>query len=69
MTRRQKNRAFCYFCNSVQKLPICAQCGKYMIKTHAFLLSNICLAFNQFEPVGSSLSFTVMLYLTINKTT
>ncbi|MEJ1286176.1 zinc finger protein 330 [Cricetulus griseus] len=27
--RRQKNRAFCYFCNSVQKLPICAQCGKY----------------------------------------
>ncbi|KAF4801444.1 hypothetical protein TURU_034746 [Turdus rufiventris] len=25
--RRQKNRAFCYFCNSVQKLPICAQCG------------------------------------------
>lgn len=26
--RRQKNRAFCYFCNSVQKLPICAQCGK-----------------------------------------
>uniref|UniRef100_A0ACB8E844 Uncharacterized protein n=1 Tax=Sphaerodactylus townsendi TaxID=933632 RepID=A0ACB8E844_9SAUR len=26
--RRQKNRAFCYFCSSVQKLPICAQCGK-----------------------------------------
>uniref|UniRef100_A0AAQ6AN89 Zinc finger protein 330 n=1 Tax=Amphiprion ocellaris TaxID=80972 RepID=A0AAQ6AN89_AMPOC len=26
--RKQKNRAFCYFCNSVQKLPICAQCGK-----------------------------------------
>ncbi|XP_027722775.1 zinc finger protein 330 isoform X1 [Vombatus ursinus] len=26
--RRQKNRAFCYFCNSVQKLPLCAQCGK-----------------------------------------
>ncbi|XP_021103366.1 zinc finger protein 330 isoform X1 [Heterocephalus glaber] len=26
--RRQKNRAFCYFCNAVQKLPICAQCGK-----------------------------------------
>uniref|UniRef100_A0A3Q2FFH4 Zinc finger protein 330 n=1 Tax=Cyprinodon variegatus TaxID=28743 RepID=A0A3Q2FFH4_CYPVA len=24
----QKNRAFCYFCNSVQKLPVCAQCGK-----------------------------------------
>ena len=36
MTRRQKNRAFCYFCNSVQKLPICAQCGKYMVKMHAF---------------------------------
>jgi len=25
---RQKNRAFCYFCAAVQKLPICAQCGK-----------------------------------------
>lgn len=26
--RRQKNRAFCYFCNSVQKVPMCAHCGK-----------------------------------------
>nr|XP_020447474.1 zinc finger protein 330 [Monopterus albus]XP_020447475.1 zinc finger protein 330 [Monopterus albus]XP_020447476.1 zinc finger protein 330 [Monopterus albus] len=26
--RKQKNRAFCYFCNAVQKLPVCAQCGK-----------------------------------------
>uniref|UniRef100_A0A674NX25 Zinc finger protein 330 n=1 Tax=Takifugu rubripes TaxID=31033 RepID=A0A674NX25_TAKRU len=26
--RKQKNRAFCYFCNAVQKLPICANCGK-----------------------------------------
>lgn len=26
--RRQKNRAFCYFCASVQKLPICGSCGK-----------------------------------------
>ncbi|XP_053478008.1 zinc finger protein 330 [Ictalurus furcatus] len=26
--RRQKNRAFCYFCGLVQKLPMCAQCGK-----------------------------------------
>lgn len=26
--RRQKNRAFCYFCSSVQKLPMCGQCGK-----------------------------------------
>lgn len=26
--RRQKNRAFCYFCQSVQKLPYCAQCGR-----------------------------------------
>jgi len=25
--RRQKNRAFCYFCASVQRLPVCAQCG------------------------------------------
>ncbi|XP_012941710.1 zinc finger protein 330 homolog [Aplysia californica] len=26
--RSQKNRAFCYFCNSLQRLPLCAQCGK-----------------------------------------
>ncbi|KAM7442321.1 Zinc finger protein 330 [Porites harrisoni] len=26
--RRQKNRAFCYFCASLQKLPICGNCGK-----------------------------------------
>jgi len=26
--RRQKNRAFCYFCQSIQRLPICAECGK-----------------------------------------
>ncbi|XP_070552665.1 zinc finger protein 330-like [Ptychodera flava] len=33
--RRQKNRAFCYFCNAVQKLPVCAHCGKTkcMMKT------------------------------------
>ncbi|CAH1777650.1 unnamed protein product [Owenia fusiformis] len=26
--RRQKNRAFCYFCQSVQRLPMCGHCGK-----------------------------------------
>lgn len=26
--RKQKSRAFCYFCSAVQRLPICAQCGK-----------------------------------------
>lgn len=33
--RKQKSRAFCYFCNSLQRLPICAQCGKVkcMLKT------------------------------------
>ncbi|XP_046860553.1 zinc finger protein 330 homolog isoform X2 [Xenia sp. Carnegie-2017] len=25
---RQKNRAFCYFCSAIQKIPICAECGK-----------------------------------------
>ncbi|XP_039248033.1 zinc finger protein 330-like [Styela clava] len=25
---KQRNRAFCYYCRAVQKLPICAQCGK-----------------------------------------
>lgn len=33
--RKQKNRAFCYFCQSLQRLPQCAQCGKVkcMLKT------------------------------------
>lgn len=31
ISRRQKNRAFCYFCSTVQKLPVCAQCGKVSI--------------------------------------
>lgn len=33
--RRQKNRAFCYFCFAVQRLPMCAHCGKTkcMMKT------------------------------------
>ncbi|KAK6172376.1 hypothetical protein SNE40_016039 [Patella caerulea] len=26
--KTQKNRAFCYFCGNLQRLPICAQCGK-----------------------------------------
>uniref|UniRef100_A0A0A9VYJ4 Zinc finger protein 330 n=2 Tax=Lygus hesperus TaxID=30085 RepID=A0A0A9VYJ4_LYGHE len=26
--RKQKNRAFCYFCRSVQRLPVCGHCGK-----------------------------------------
>jgi len=26
--RMQKNRSYCYFCQSIPKLPICAQCGK-----------------------------------------
>ncbi|CAF3777626.1 unnamed protein product [Adineta steineri] len=26
--KQQKNRAFCYFCQAVQTLPVCAQCGK-----------------------------------------
>ncbi|KAK3100617.1 hypothetical protein FSP39_022669 [Pinctada imbricata] len=24
----QKNRAFCYFCSALQRLPVCAHCGK-----------------------------------------
>merc|ERR1711993_31748 len=33
--RKQKNRAFCYFCQSIQRLPQCAECGKQkcMLKT------------------------------------
>ncbi|XP_039952003.1 zinc finger protein 330 homolog [Bactrocera tryoni] len=33
--KKQKSRAFCYFCQSLQRLPICAQCGKIkcMLKT------------------------------------
>jgi hypothetical protein len=26
--RRQKTRAFCYFCNAMPRLPVCGQCGK-----------------------------------------
>uniref|UniRef100_A0A2H1WXL7 SFRICE_014937 n=3 Tax=Noctuidae TaxID=7100 RepID=A0A2H1WXL7_SPOFR len=26
--KKQKNRAFCYFCQAVQRLPTCAHCGK-----------------------------------------
>lgn len=26
--RLQKNRAYCYFCNVIQKLPVCGHCGK-----------------------------------------
>lgn len=35
IARKQKSRAFCYFCQSIQRLPICAQCGKVkcMLKT------------------------------------
>ena len=25
---KQKNRAFCYFCNALNKLPMCGHCGK-----------------------------------------
>ncbi|XP_076623790.1 zinc finger protein 330 homolog Noa36 [Colletes latitarsis] len=33
--KKQKSRAFCYFCQSVQRLPMCAHCGKMkcMLKT------------------------------------
>ncbi|XP_023013673.1 zinc finger protein 330 homolog [Leptinotarsa decemlineata] len=33
--RKQRSRAFCYFCQSIQRLPVCAQCGKMkcMLKT------------------------------------
>nr|XP_003706490.1 PREDICTED: zinc finger protein 330 homolog [Megachile rotundata] len=33
--KKQKSRAFCYFCQSVQRLPMCAHCGKVkcMLKT------------------------------------
>ncbi|EFN60936.1 Zinc finger protein 330-like protein [Camponotus floridanus] len=33
--KKQKSRAFCYFCQSIQRLPMCAHCGKIkcMLKT------------------------------------
>lgn len=33
--KKQKNRAFCYFCASIQRIPMCCQCGKTkcMLKT------------------------------------
>ncbi|EDW81490.1 uncharacterized protein Dwil_GK10996 [Drosophila willistoni] len=40
--KKQKSRAFCYFCQSVQRLPICAQCGKIkcMAKTGDCLIKH-----------------------------
>ena len=34
-SNKQKNRAFCYFCSAINKLPMCAHCGKTkcMMKT------------------------------------
>ncbi|RXN09072.1 zinc finger protein 330 [Labeo rohita] len=49
--RRQKNRAFCYFCSSVQKLPMCAQCGGRIFRCsfcHNFLCED-----DQFEHQAS----------------
>lgn len=37
--RKQKNRAFCYFCGQVQRLPVCAHCGK----TKCLLKTGDCL--------------------------
>lgn len=37
--RKQKNRAFCYFCSAIQRVPICAQCGK----TKCFARTGDCL--------------------------
>lgn len=33
--KKQKSRAFCYFCQTLQRLPMCAHCGKIkcMLKT------------------------------------
>ena len=30
--RSQKNRAFCYFCSALQRLPVCGACGKFIRK-------------------------------------
>jgi len=40
--RKQKNRAFCYFCQSIQRLPQCAECGKVkcMLKTGDCLIKH-----------------------------
>eukprot|EP01130_Rhizamoeba_saxonica_P006923 TRINITY_DN2778_c0_g2_i1.p1 TRINITY_DN2778_c0_g2~~TRINITY_DN2778_c0_g2_i1.p1 ORF type:complete len:279 (-),score=49.01 TRINITY_DN2778_c0_g2_i1:6-842(-) len=38
--RDQKNRAFCYFCGSIQRLPSCGNCGKFKCITGG---SNDCL--------------------------
>lgn len=41
--RLQKSRAFCYFCKIIQKLPVCAQCGKQkcMSKTGDCLVRHV----------------------------
>jgi len=41
--RRQKNRAFCYFCATVQRLPQCGHCGKIkcMLKAGDCLIKHV----------------------------
>ncbi|EDO29762.1 predicted protein, partial [Nematostella vectensis] len=40
---RQKSRAFCYFCNALQKLPVCGHCGKSkcMMKTGDCVIKHV----------------------------
>jgi len=57
--RRQKNRAFCYFCGSVQKLPVCAECGKQkcMMKSGDCIIKHVGTYTTGMQMVGAICDF------------
>ena len=57
--KKQKSRAFCYFCSSVQRLPICAQCGKQkcMLKTSDCVIKHAGVFTSGMQMVGAICDF------------
>lgn len=57
--KKQKNRAFCYFCQSLQRLPMCAQCGKIkcMLKTGDCLIHHAGVYTTGMSMVGAICDF------------
>ncbi|OQR74732.1 zinc finger protein-like, partial [Tropilaelaps mercedesae] len=57
--RKQKNRAFCYFCSALQRLPVCAKCGKQkcMQKTGDCLVKHAGVFTTGLQMVGAICDF------------
>jgi len=56
---KQKNRAFCYFCQNIQRLPQCAECGKVkcMMKTGDCVIKHAGKYTTGLEMVGAVCDF------------